>query len=638
MAYNYEYPYTDVHRHNDDWMINRVKELSLEWLKTQQEWNNTQEEFTSLKTFIQNYFAELDVQDEVNTKLDIMARDGSLSALISPLFSEYKKEIDRTMSEQNGNISILKARMDAFTALSEGSTTGDAELTDGRVDYKGNVHANIGEHIREVSSQLSGEIVHYNALYCINKYEPTMETSSQNGVTLTKNSDNTYTLSGTTTEQTTFNLGLYHFEPSTMILSGCPNTNGNTRLYFVDGVYDIGEGAVYGIGGTVDLPLYFWIAEGVNCNGLSLKPMLEHGTVAHNYTPHKKPLNLIGVIDANSKCFDNYSKYKTVINYKTDFNGQNGIFFGDSVTEGITSVDGSIIVTPNNYVKSFANAVNLASYTNRGLRGQAYSIGTKFEDYIRNTDISTYDYLFLAGGVNDWANGIPLITFKYYVNSCFDYIKTLPNLKDVFIICPINFASTQYSGGDSHITDINEYRQILFESAINHGFSFIDTTSFNLFSSIGNSEFLGEPLWYKQFSDGLHPTEIGYYIYGKELAKAITSCPILDDVYLQGKSNFTGKYWYDTNAIFRYVLVDTLSGSAVEIPATGFDANAIMPLKIDGWIKRPSDNIKFPIGYTEPDGSTYIKYKMLNGSFYLYTSNDFVGGEVNLIFEYTRGR
>ena len=83
MAYNYEYPYTDPYRYNDDWILNRVKELSLEWLKTQQEWNNTQEEFTSLKTFIQNYFAELDVQDEVNTKLDQMFTDGSLMSLFS---------------------------------------------------------------------------------------------------------------------------------------------------------------------------------------------------------------------------------------------------------------------------------------------------------------------------------------------------------------------------------------------------------------------------------------------------------------------------------------------------------------------------------------------------------------------------
>ena len=27
MAYNYEYPYTDPNRYNDDWLINKIKEV-----------------------------------------------------------------------------------------------------------------------------------------------------------------------------------------------------------------------------------------------------------------------------------------------------------------------------------------------------------------------------------------------------------------------------------------------------------------------------------------------------------------------------------------------------------------------------------------------------------------------------------
>ena len=27
MAYNYEYPYTDPNRYNDDWLLNKMKEL-----------------------------------------------------------------------------------------------------------------------------------------------------------------------------------------------------------------------------------------------------------------------------------------------------------------------------------------------------------------------------------------------------------------------------------------------------------------------------------------------------------------------------------------------------------------------------------------------------------------------------------
>lgn len=52
----------------------------------------------------------------------------------------------------------LESRMDAFTTLPEGSTTGDAELMDGRVSRNGEVYANIGDHIRGETGKLSEEI------------------------------------------------------------------------------------------------------------------------------------------------------------------------------------------------------------------------------------------------------------------------------------------------------------------------------------------------------------------------------------------------------------------------------------------------------------------------------------------------
>lgn len=60
--------------------------------------------------------------------------------------------------EARENIELANERIDNLAKLQEGSTTGDAELVDGRVDYNGNTHTNIGTHIREVSSQLSSEI------------------------------------------------------------------------------------------------------------------------------------------------------------------------------------------------------------------------------------------------------------------------------------------------------------------------------------------------------------------------------------------------------------------------------------------------------------------------------------------------
>lgn len=51
-----------------------------------------------------------------------------------------------------------KVLNERINTLEDGSTTGDAELEDARIDKDGNTHDNVGEHIRNVTSQLSSEI------------------------------------------------------------------------------------------------------------------------------------------------------------------------------------------------------------------------------------------------------------------------------------------------------------------------------------------------------------------------------------------------------------------------------------------------------------------------------------------------
>lgn len=114
--------------------------------------------YEELQSYVNNYFATLDVQEEINNKLDSMAKDGTLTNLI-------RAYIDPLINEQNNKITVLENRMNTFASLPEGSTSGNAELIDIRVPASGfnngKTYPTAGEAVRGQAISLKDYIEYF---------------------------------------------------------------------------------------------------------------------------------------------------------------------------------------------------------------------------------------------------------------------------------------------------------------------------------------------------------------------------------------------------------------------------------------------------------------------------------------------
>lgn len=69
--------------------------------------------YIELKTYVDDYFTNLDVQQEINNKLDQMAEDGTLNQLIGNYINPYLTNFDNQINNQNQYINVLSNKINS---------------------------------------------------------------------------------------------------------------------------------------------------------------------------------------------------------------------------------------------------------------------------------------------------------------------------------------------------------------------------------------------------------------------------------------------------------------------------------------------------------------------------------------------
>lgn len=260
-----EYPYTNLHNVNLDWVLQAVKAWGALVEQNNIAFHNLEEANEDFKNYVTSYLENLDVQEEINNKLDSMSESGVLTQYMQPyISSSVTTWLDENITQPVGVV--------IDSSLTVAGACADAKKT--------------GDEIRAIKTNLSAlnEITSDNT-NIVNFSDGTVVS---NGVTFTKDALNrTVTTSGSHSGESPSKCDLMTFKcnyTGVYYVSGCPSGGGTLPPYYRIGLWDsslhvdhpeTGNGLFLTLNAGTNYSLYIQAnGEGLNMNGYVFKPSI----------------------------------------------------------------------------------------------------------------------------------------------------------------------------------------------------------------------------------------------------------------------------------------------------------------------------------------------------------------------------
>lgn len=543
--------------------------------------------FNTLKNYVDNYFNNLDVQDEINNKLNEMAENGELQEILNLQYTEIRQEIatfqglvNTKLLEQDNQInSIVNNNPIPVSSISEMvDTTKIYVLTSNGYwyYYNGTDWVQGGIYQSSVSSTDVTNLLN-EMRFVENSYDKSENTFYENyqqlynipqALVMVVNSNTGWldlleNMVAGVYKKIPYqnNLNGYYLEllfeystkdiywrisrPSSLFFNWqkLPKENDITRINeifkYIPNNYAKNENTFYNsetLNHLYQIPESIFMIANRNVGWLDLPNNVNGGVFSHQ--PYNNNLTSFYIdLFFDYVNFDLYWRYSTVRGNLSNWYLTNGkqklynnyIAFGDSITRGYTGSGTSNNPYPNTVAKILGLNV-----TNKGTDGVGWTIdnnntGGNAYEKITNQDFSNYNLVTLAYGINDYAlSNSPLGEIGSLDNSIIGNMEK--SIRHILtsnpLISIIVITPLNYYGvGSASTMYAKNHRN-------NAGYTLLEMT--NKFIELCNkysipviNQLEESPIniinYNSALGDGLHPNNNGYLMLSKFLAGKINN-------------------------------------------------------------------------------------------------------------------